>query len=264
MGWGRGVLGPRRYRIVTGESGLSSNGTPVHPGEPAPVPLRVPRGPREEPSAGWSARATSSRSAAGVRSLTWGLPTRPRRPGNIENMVGWARVPGACGPPAPGRDPRQAGRARPLATTEGRWWPPLPVGWGWSRDWRRARRVTRDELSQHPVLVYAIEGALVAADRRAEPRTVPGPRRDITTHGRLARVEPGCSGGASSCASCSPRAMPSASTWPPTAQSCAARTSPADGGGGATPARPGRGEAPTPGHRGRGRSVVAEATVPGR
>ena len=172
---------------------------PVHPGrEPAPVPLQDPRGPRgEEPSAPLvrARHELAERAAGGALPHLGGLPVPPEAArGNIENMVGWAQVPvGLAGPLLLDGTHGRRDVLVPLATTEGALVASTSRGMGLVRGTGGVRaRVTRDELSQHPVLVYAdIEGALVAAEAaRGSLERFRGLVATITTHGRLARVEP--------------------------------------------------------------------------
>jgi hydroxymethylglutaryl-CoA reductase (NADPH) len=124
-----------------------------------------------------------------------GVPVPPEAArGNIENMVGWAQVPvGLAGPLL--LDGTHGAREVlvPLATTEGALVASTSRGMGLVRESGGVRaRVVRDELSQHPVLVYAgIEAALAAARVASESLVrFQGLVASITTHGSLIRVEP--------------------------------------------------------------------------
>jgi hydroxymethylglutaryl-CoA reductase (NADPH) len=109
-------------------------------------------------------------------------------------MVGWAQVPvGLAGPLLLDGTHGRRDVLVPLATTEGALVASTSRGMGLVRVAGGVRaRVTRDELSQHPVLVYEdIEGALVAAEAaRGSLERFQGLVSTITTHGRLVRVEP--------------------------------------------------------------------------
>lgn len=165
----------------------------------APDPLGpVPRGPREEDhGAPWvdQRRALAERAAGRSLPHLGGAPVPDAEArGNIENLVGWAQVPvGLAGPmPLEGEDGEREVLV-PLATTEGALVASVSRGMGLvARGGGRFRaRVTRDGLSQHPVLVYpSMEGAIAAAAvaRDSEERfrsLVAG----ITRHGSLERVE---------------------------------------------------------------------------
>ncbi len=160
--------------------------------------MQIPRGPREEePSRGWlQARLKLAERAAGQPlPHLGGAPVAPEAArGNIENMVGWAQVPvGLAGPLL--LDGTHGAREVlvPLATTEGALVASTSRGMGLVRASGGVRaRVTRDELSQHPMLVYeGIEPALAAAKVAAESlERFQGLVASITTHGRLVRVEP--------------------------------------------------------------------------
>lgn len=172
---------------------------PEPPGqEPAPAPLQIPRGPRgEEPSASLvrARHELAERAAGGALPHLGGLPVPPEAArGNIENMVGWAQVPvGLAGPLLLDGTHGRRDVLVPLATTEGALVASTSRGMGLVRVAGGVRaRVTRDELSQHPVLVYEdIEGALVAAEAaRGSLERFQGLVSTITTHGRLVRVEP--------------------------------------------------------------------------
>jgi hydroxymethylglutaryl-CoA reductase (NADPH) len=172
---------------------------PEPPGqEPAPAPLQIPRGPRgEEPSASLvrARHELAERAAGGALPHLGGLPVPPEAArGNIENMVGWAQVPvGLAGPLLLDGTHGRRDVLVPLATTEGALVASTSRGMGLVRVAGGVRaRVTRDELSQHPVLVYEdMEGALVAAEAaRGSLERFQGLVSTITTHGRLVRVEP--------------------------------------------------------------------------
>ncbi len=172
---------------------------PEHPGqEPAPAQLQIPRGPRgAEPSASLvrARHELAERAAGGALPHLGGLPVPPEAArGNIENMVGWAQVPvGLAGPLLLDGTHGRRDVLVPLATTEGALVASTSRGMGLARGAGGVRaRVTRDELSQHPVLVYEdIEGALVAAEAaRGSLERFQGLVSTITTHGRLVRVEP--------------------------------------------------------------------------
>ncbi len=172
---------------------------PEHPGqEPAPAPLQIPRGPRgEEPSASLvrARHGLAERAAGAALPHLGGLPVPPEAArGNIENMVGWAQVPvGLAGPLLLEGTHGRRDVLVPLATTEGALVASTSRGMGLVRGAGGVRaRVTRDELSQHPVLVYEdIEGALDAAEAaRGSLQRFQGLVSTITTHGRLVRVEP--------------------------------------------------------------------------
>lgn len=172
---------------------------PEHPGhEPAPAPLQIPRGPRgEEPSASLvrARHGLAERAAGAALPHLGGLPVPPEAArGNIENMMGWAQVPvGLAGPLLLDGTHGSRDVLVPLATTEGALVASTSRGMGLVRGAGGVRaRVTRDELSQHPVLVYEnIEGALVAAEAaRGSLERFQGLVSTITTHGRLVRVEP--------------------------------------------------------------------------
>jgi hydroxymethylglutaryl-CoA reductase (NADPH) len=173
--------------------------SPEPPGqEPAPAPLQIPRGPRgEEPSASLvrARHELAERAAGGALPHLGGLPVPPEAArGNIENMVGWAQVPvGLAGPLLLDGTHGRRDVLVPLATTEGALVASTSRGMGLVRVAGGVRaRVTRDELSQHPVLVYEdMEGALVAAEAaRGSLERFQGLVSTITTHGRLVRVEP--------------------------------------------------------------------------
>jgi len=124
-----------------------------------------------------------------------GLPVPPEAArGNIENMVGWAQVPvGLAGPLLVDGTEGTRDVLVPLATTEGALVASTSRGMGLVRAAGGVRaRVTRDELSQHPVLVYKdVRGALAAAEAaRGSLERFQGLVSAITTHGRLIRVEP--------------------------------------------------------------------------
>ena len=172
---------------------------PEHPDqEPAPAPLQIPRGPRgEEPSASLvrARHGLAERAAGGALPHLGGLPVPPEAArGNIENMLGWAQVPvGLAGPLLLDGTHGRRDVLVPLATTEGALVASTSRGMGLVRGAGGVRaRVTRDELSQHPVLVYEdIEGALAAAEAaRGSLERFQGLVSTITTHGRLVRVEP--------------------------------------------------------------------------
>ncbi len=115
--------------------------------------------------------------------------------GNVENLVGWAQVPvGLAGPLALEGESGWREVLVPLATTEGALVASVSRGMGLvARGGGAFRaRVTRDELSQHPILVYpSMTEALAAAEiaRRSAER-FQGLVEGITKHGRLERVEP--------------------------------------------------------------------------
>ena len=169
------------------------------PGTPsAPEPLQIPRGGRdEEPSAGWlrARHALAERAAGEPLPHLGGLPVPPESArGNVENMVGWAQVPvGLAGPLVLDGTHGRREVLVPLATTEGALVASTSRGMGLVAGTGGVRaRVTRDELSQHPVLVYASAAeALAAADLASESlERFQGLVAGITSHGRLARVEP--------------------------------------------------------------------------
>lgn len=166
---------------------------------PASSPGPIPRGPRDEDhGAPWVERRRALAEAAAGRALPHlgGAPVPDGEArGNVENLVGWAQVPvGLAGPvPIEGEHGRRE-LLVPLATTEGALVASVSRGAGLvARSGQSFRtRVTRDELSQHPVLVYAdLDGALAAARVAGESlgrfqELVAG----ITRHGSLLRVEP--------------------------------------------------------------------------
>ncbi len=162
-----------------------------------PLP-RLPRGGREDDhSADWvAARLALARAAAG-RELPFlageSVPPESAR-GNVENLAGFAQVPvGLAGPLLLDGS---AGRVEvyvPMATTEGalvastsRGMALVGAGGGvWAR-------VTRDELSQHPMLVYPSAAAALLAREVAAASLgrFQGLVAGTTRHGALVRVEP--------------------------------------------------------------------------
>jgi len=157
----------------------------------------VPRGPREDDHSGaWVQRRLEIAEAAAGRSLPFlageSVPHAAAR-GNVENLVGWAQVPvGLAGPLTLDGTAGTREVLVPLATTEGalvastsRGMALAAAGGGiWAR-------VTRDQLSQHPVLVYPGAAEALAARDIAEEslERFAGLVAGITSHGRLVRVE---------------------------------------------------------------------------
>lgn len=158
----------------------------------------IPRGPRdEEPSARWVAArlAQAEAAAGGALPHLAGAPVSPEEArGNIENLVGWAQVPiGLAGPLTIDGGDGRAEVLVPMATTEGALVASTSRGMSLAAAGGGVRaRVVRDELSQHPMLVYPTAAAAIAAAdvARASLQRFQGLVAGITSHGRLARVEP--------------------------------------------------------------------------
>lgn len=158
----------------------------------------IPRGARdEEPSAEWvRARLALAERAAGRALPHLGgqaVPVEAAR-GNVENMVGWAQVPvGLAGPLRLDGTHGEREVLVPLATTEGALVASTSRGMSLVESTGGVRaRVVRDALSQHPVLVYASTAEALAAAAAAEQslERFQGLVAGITNHGRLIGVEP--------------------------------------------------------------------------
>ncbi|MEM8710825.1 MAG: 3-hydroxy-3-methylglutaryl-CoA reductase [Planctomycetota bacterium] len=158
---------------------------------------KLPRGPRgEDHGDEWVAarRAAAEAAAGGALPHLAGLGVpNPSAAGNVESLVGWAQVPvGLAGPLRLSGGDGESEVYVPMATTEGalvastsRGMSLIAAGGGaWAR-------VTEEELSQHPVLVYGSAAEALAAARLAEAsearfmEMVAG----ITRHGALVRLE---------------------------------------------------------------------------
>lgn len=162
-----------------------------------PDPLRVPRGPRENDyDAEWvDARLALARRVAGeeLPHLSGESVPGTEARGNVENFVGFAQVPvGLAGPLVIDGEGGPRSVLVPLATTEGalvasvsRGMALIAAGGG------ATARVTRDALSQHPMLVYgSVRDAIGAADvARESLERFRGIVGEITRHGALASVE---------------------------------------------------------------------------
>lgn len=158
---------------------------------------KLPRGPRgEDHGDEWvEARRAAAEVAAGGELPHLGGLSVPNASaqGNVESLVGWAQVPvGLAGPLRLRGGDGDTEVYVPMATTEGalvastsRGMSLMAAGGGaWAR-------VTQEELSQHPVLVYATAEAALDAARVAEASEVLFMEMvaGITRHGALVRVE---------------------------------------------------------------------------
>jgi len=165
------------------------------PSPPSPLP-RVPRAADDYAQSIVDERRALCAAAAGeslVHVAGKAVPLAEGR-GKIENMIGFAQVPlGIAGPLLLDASVGQREVYVPFATTEGALVASYARG---MRLFARAggvrARVIREGLSQHPVLEYAS-----AADALAARETVRGElselqriTRTITSHGRLRSVEP--------------------------------------------------------------------------
>lgn len=166
------------------------------PKEDRPLP-RIPRdrGGDHSPSAVAARLALCQEAAGHALPYLAGSPVPPSEArGKIENLIGFAQVP--IGIAGPLEVDTSAGRRVvyvPLATTEG------ALVASYSRGMRllcaaggARSRVTREGLSQHPVLVYRDVAEASRAARRALAE-VPKFQElvaGITEHGALVRVEP--------------------------------------------------------------------------
>lgn len=158
----------------------------------------IPRGPRpEDHGAPWvQKRLALAESAAGTglpHLAGESVPDASAR-GNVENLTGWAQVPvGLAGPLW--IDSEVDGRHEvlvPLATTEGALIASVSRGMGlcaWGGP--IVARVTADELSQHPMLVYETLGGALAAREvaRASFEFFARLTSSITQHGKLVGLE---------------------------------------------------------------------------
>ena len=124
-----------------------------------------------------------------------GAPVPPDQArGKVENLVGFAQVPvGLAGPLLCDTSAGEREVYVPLATTEGAMVASHSRGMAWIREAGGARaRVVAEGLSQHPVLVYGSLAEAVAA--REVAGALVGELEElvagITSHGRLAAVEP--------------------------------------------------------------------------
>ena len=166
----------------------------------APDPdRRIPRGPREsdlEPEWVEARRAFAERAAGRALPHIGGAPVADAEArGNVENLVGWARVPiGLAGPlHLEGPDGGERTVPVPMATTEGALVASASRGMALSAAAGPIRaRVIGDRLSQAPVLVYpSVDDALRAAEE--VPRSLERFRAlvaDITRHGALESATP--------------------------------------------------------------------------
>lgn len=164
----------------------------------------IPRGPRgEDYSAEWVERRRGlAARAAGAEGAAGGdLPHLAGTPvpdgaaaGNVENLMGWAQVPvGLAGPLQLEGEEGTRELYVPLATTEGALVASTSRGMALAGAGGGIRaRVLRDELSQHPMLVYpGLREALAAREAAAGSlERFQGIVAGITRHGRLLRVEP--------------------------------------------------------------------------
>lgn len=167
------------------------------------TPGQIPRGPRaEDHGAPWVDRRRALAEEAAGRALPHlaGAPVpHAEARGNVENLAGWAQVPvGLAGPLALEGESGRREVLVPLATTEGALVASVSRGMGLvARGGGVFRaRVTRDELSQHPILVYpSMTDALAAAETaRQSVERFQALVGGITNHGRLERVEPEVTG----------------------------------------------------------------------
>lgn len=159
---------------------------------------KLPRGPRDEDYGGpWVERRRAVVEAVAGVGLPFlageAVPTESAR-GNVENLVGFAQVPvGLAGPMRvdSGEEAREV--YVPLATTEGALVASVSRGMGLvcGAGGSFRARVTRDLLSQHPMLVYPdIDRALQAAEvARGSLERFQGLVSGITRHGSLESLE---------------------------------------------------------------------------
>lgn len=180
---------------------MGMEGGPQEPGDAGETPRRIapriPRGPSDEDHGEpWIGERRRMAEAAAGRALPHlgGAPVpHAEARGNVENLLGWAQVPvGLAGPLLLDGSDGQREVLVPMATTEGALVASTSRGMALAAAGGGVRaRVVRDELSQHPVLVYptvadAISAAEAAADSLERFR---GLVSGITSHGRLERVE---------------------------------------------------------------------------
>tara|TARA_R110002126_G_scaffold64513_15_gene165251 strand:- start:476 stop:1684 length:1209 start_codon:yes stop_codon:yes gene_type:complete len=164
---------------------------------PRPTPPRIPRerGDDHNPSIVARRLALCEGAAGGALPYLAGQSVEPAAArGNIENLIGFAQVPvGIAGPMSVDTSSGERTVYVPMATTEG------AMVASYSRGMRLLgegggawARVTREGLSQHPMLEYAdVPGALAAAD---VARTSLAAWREvvqgITSHGELISADP--------------------------------------------------------------------------
>lgn len=158
---------------------------------------KLPRGPRgQDHGTPWVERRRAlAEDAAGAGLPFLGGEAVPGESaqGNVENLIGFAQVPvGLAGPMRvdSGEESREV--YVPLATTEGALVASVSRGMGLvcRAGGSFHARVTQDQLSQHPMLVYAdIDGALRAAEvARGSLTRFQGIVSGITRHGSLEAV----------------------------------------------------------------------------
>jgi len=164
------------------------------PHSAARIPRGIPRGPREDdlgPEWVGARRALAERAAGRPLPHLGGaaVPDADAR-GNVENLVGWARVPiGLAGPlHLEGPDGGERTVPVPMATTEGALVASASRGMALCAAAGPIRaRVVGDRLSQAPILVYgSVDDALrAAAEVTASLERFRGIVAGITRHGAL-------------------------------------------------------------------------------
>ncbi len=166
---------------------------PAPAGGLPPVP-RAPDGAAGGPACDERRRLVERAAGRALPHLVGDAPVDPERTrGNVENFVGFARVPvGIAGPLVVETSGGPAEVYVPMATTEGALVASHARGMRLLRAGRARSRVVREGLSQHPVLVYAdADGALRAAETaRALADELRARVAETTRHGALVDVRP--------------------------------------------------------------------------